>query len=65
LIQTDTSITHGNSGGGLYTTAGELVGINTSIADPRFGNGLGFAIRTSILADLKPEGLSLSANPKE
>jgi S1-C subfamily serine protease len=63
LIQTDTSITHGNSGGGLYTTTGELVGINTSIADPRFGNGLGFAIRTSVLADLKPEGLMLFRSP--
>jgi S1-C subfamily serine protease len=59
VIQTDTSITYGNSGGGLYSLAGELIGINSSIADPRLGGGLGFAIRPQILIDLKPPGLKL------
>jgi S1-C subfamily serine protease len=61
LIQTDTSITHGNSGGGLYTSKGELVGINTSIIDPRLGTGLGFSLRVSVLNDLKPECLFAEA----
>jgi serine protease Do len=61
LIQTDTSITYGNSGGGLYTSKGELVGINTSIADPRLGSGLGFSIRVLVLNDLKPECLVAAA----
>jgi S1-C subfamily serine protease len=61
MIQTDTSITHGNSGGGLYTSKGELVGINTSIVDPRLGSGLGFSLRVSVLNDLKPECLFAGA----
>ena len=59
IIQTDAKLTYGNSGGGLYTSNGELIGINTAIADPRLGGGLGFAVRPQILIDLKPEGLEL------
>jgi serine protease Do len=59
IIQTDAKLTYGNSGGGLYTEKGELVGINTAIADPRLGGGLGFAIGTQALVDLKPSGLDL------
>lgn len=52
FIQTDASINHGNSGGALVNTLGELVGINTLSFAKNLGNeipeGLGFAIPTSL-----------------
>ena len=62
IIQTDTPITFGNSGGGLYAEDGELIGINSSIVNPSLGKGLGFAIRMNVVLDLKPEGLNLPAS---
>jgi S1-C subfamily serine protease len=59
IVQTDTKITFGNSGGGLYSQTGELIGINTAIVDPSLGSGLGFAIRPHVLAELKPPGLEI------
>lgn len=54
LIQTDAAINPGNSGGPLLNENAELIGINTSIYDPRAGNsgqagslGIGFAIPVS------------------
>ncbi|OCG28063.1 outer membrane-stress sensor serine endopeptidase DegS [Gilliamella sp. wkB108] len=52
FIQTDASINHGNSGGALVNTKGELVGINTLTFAKNTGNevpeGIGFAIPTSL-----------------
>lgn len=48
-IQTDASINQGNSGGPLFDTSGNVIGINTIIYSPTGGNiGLGFAIPAEI-----------------
>src|SRR5690349_16416914 len=45
FLQTDAPINHGNSGGALVNTKGELVGINSQIMSNSDGNiGIGFAI---------------------
>ena len=45
FLQTDAPINHGNSGGALVNTRGELVGINSQILSNSDGNiGIGFAI---------------------
>ena len=52
FLQTDASINHGNSGGALVNTLGELVGINTlsfdKSADGETPEGIGFAIPTRL-----------------
>ena len=45
FLQTDAPINHGNSGGALINTKGELIGINSQILSESGGNiGIGFAI---------------------
>jgi S1-C subfamily serine protease len=47
MIQTDAAINQGNSGGGLFTADGRLLGVNSAIMVPRGGGGnigIGFAI---------------------
>lgn len=52
LLQIDASINHGNSGGALINSLGELVGINTLSLDKRTDGdtpeGIGFAIPTPL-----------------
>jgi putative serine protease PepD len=44
-IQTDAAINHGNSGGPLLNTAGQVIGVNSQIRSDSGGNeGVGFAI---------------------
>ena len=62
FLQTDAPINHGNSGGALVNTKGELVGINSQIlSDGGEGNiGIGFAIPVNmakhVMDDLRTKG---------
>ncbi len=64
LIQTDAAINHGNSGGGLFNAAGQLVGINSAgIPDAQ---NLGFAIAIDTikpLLDTLKSGQQVASTP--
>jgi Do/DeqQ family serine protease len=61
FLQTDAPINHGNSGGALVNTRGELIGINSQILSESGGNiGIGFAIPSNmakhVMDDLRTKG---------
>jgi S1-C subfamily serine protease len=61
VIQTDAALHPGNSGGALADAAGRVVGINTAVVGPGFGQGLGLAVPINqanrrIIAALMTEG---------
>ena len=61
FIQTDAAINPGNSGGPLLNLAGEVIGVNTAIANPLHGQNIGFSIPIDIA---KTTAESLIANGK-
>ena len=52
IYQTQTPINSGNSGGGLYTRDGRLIGVNTWTHDKSISEGLSFAISSRTLLRL-------------
>ncbi len=56
FLQTDAPINHGNSGGALVNTKGQLVGINSQIVSMSDGNiGIGFAIPANMARHVMDE----------
>ena len=58
LIQTDAAINGGNSGGGLFTTTGYLVGIVNAGYDSSDAQGLSFAIPANDVKEIKTKLLN-------
>ena len=53
FIQTDAAVNRGNSGGPLFDTAGDVIGVNTAIYSPTGGSvGIGFAIPANLVKDV-------------
>jgi S1-C subfamily serine protease len=58
MIQTDASLTSGNSGGPLLNSSGHVIGINTSIEITSSGpSGIGFAVPINAAKELLPRFL--------
>ena len=59
MIQTDTALNPGNSGGPLLNSVGEVIGVNSSVrTDPTRGiedYRIGFAVPSNTVKDLLPE----------
>jgi putative serine protease PepD len=58
-IQTDAAINHGNSGGPLLNTQGQVVGVNAQIRSDSGGNeGVGFAIPSNTVKSIAAQLIS-------
>lgn len=55
LMQTDAAINFGNSGGGLFNTNGELIGINVAKTTADSAEGMGYAIPISSAEEIIAE----------
>jgi len=58
VVQTTAAVNPGNSGGGLYTKTGHLIGINSVATDKRVAEGLGFAISLESFWAMAPDWLT-------
>lgn len=64
ILQTDASISHGSSGGGLFDKNSNLIGITT--ATHKENSGISFAIPTELILEvLDPSTDSKSTSPKK
>ncbi len=53
LLQIDAAVNRGNSGGPLFNSSGQVIGINTMIISPTGASaGVGFAVPASVVQDI-------------